>query len=168
MNQASFAVALDRASRRCREFAAEFVTDHLPVALRFDLCDGRLGGPSPEQCIEYGSQILPALDFQGASAADVVTALWADGWVPAWVNLSVYAADAEFTRVETTVSRQLVDPSIFRQPLWGPNAPFEVRGPSLPPNWVSVAESGRFQLNWPSALRGQRCEPGDALGDGGV
>jgi hypothetical protein len=166
VDQASFAAALDRASQRCREFAAEFVTDHLPAALRFDLRDGRLSGPPVEQCVQHGWRMLPPLDFQGASAAQVAAALWADGWVPAWVNLSVYAVDAEFTRVETTVSRQLVDPAIFRQPLWGPNAPFEVRGPSLPPDWVSVAESGPFRLGWLAALRGQDAEPGAAADTG--
>jgi hypothetical protein len=118
MDKASFAAALEPAAIRCRAFAAEFVIEELPASLRFD-CEEALSGPSPERIAACGGRVLSDVRFLQAEMPIVVEALWSNGWVPSWVNLSVHAVDTDHTRIEVTVSRHLVDPALFTPPLWG-------------------------------------------------
>jgi hypothetical protein len=78
--------------------------------------------------------------------------LWVDGKIPQWINFSVHAADTEHTYIEVMVCNRLTaDDQVLYHQREG-NPPFHVLGPAIPPEWVSLAESGKFSLGWRSAL----------------
>lgn len=146
MELAWFIPAFDRAAAKCHEVARPFVVDELPASLRFDFAAvGR--PPDPTGLITFlGGRRLRPDQLRGVEPVRARKYLWVDGKVPQWVNLAVHAADAEHTYIEVMVTDRLAtDPDHLYHQREG-NPPFHILGPTLPPGWVSLAESGPFRL----------------------
>jgi hypothetical protein len=83
--------------------------------------------------------------------AEVVSFLWRDGQVPAWVNVYAYAADAYTTYLKVVWSGDFTDDDshlYYRDWTEPPTPPFVGGGPPLPLGWRSIEQSGKFDLNW--------------------
>ena len=55
--------------------------------------------------------------------------LWVDGNIPQWVNLSVHAADSQYTYIEVAVCDRLADDDRALYHQREGNPPFHVLGP---------------------------------------
>jgi len=80
---------------------------------------------------------------------EMVDYFWRDGFVPRWIDLSVFSTNGTITVFEfrasdvfTRYSGDAGGSDTDRLKPWAPKAP---RAPS---GWRSVKESGRFSLNW--------------------
>lgn len=150
MELAWFIPAFARAASRCREFAQLFVIEELPSSLRFDFRAAERT-PGPDGRIKFlGGRLLAPTQLRGVEPVRARNYLWVDGRVPAWVNLSVHAADAEHTFIEVCATNRLVGEVGHMYHQREGNPPFHLLGPALPPEWVSVEVSGRFNLGWRS------------------
>jgi hypothetical protein len=109
MERAVLAERFADASAATLAYARTFVLDELPNALTFELHDKLV------------------------SARQAVSALWRDGRIPTWVNLTVVrvAGDQTVIRIDHgafTANEAHCHPSPF--------VPFQIRGPYVPNDWV--------------------------------
>lgn len=148
MDLAWFVAAFDRAAAACRDFARPFVTDELPASVRFDFAAARRPTDATGRVKFLGGRLLPPAQLLGVEPARARKYLWVDGKVPQWINLGVRRADADHTYVEVSVCDRLVTEIAHMYHQREGNPPFHVLSPHLPPDWVSVAASGRFRLDW--------------------
>lgn len=151
MDKATFITAFNRAASDCHAFAQQFVTEELPVSLRFDFVAACRSVDASGRIKFLGGRLLTPGQLRGVEPVRARKYLWIDGKVPHWINLSVHAADGAHTYIEVIVCDRLTaDDSALYHKREG-NPPFHVLGPALPPGWVSLAESGKFSLGWRAA-----------------
>lgn len=161
MELAWFISAFDRAATLCRDFAARFVTEELPAALRFDFAAAGRPTDQTGRVKFLGGRLLLPGQLRSVEPVQAWKYLWVDGKVPQWINLSVHAANAEHTYIEVYVTNRLAAEISQMYHQQEGNPPFHVLGPAVPPWWVSCTESGRFSLGWRSAEQ-RNAEPGPA------
>jgi hypothetical protein len=156
-----FIAAFERAAVSCHDVAQHFVTEQLPASLRFDFRAAARPTDATGRVKFLGGRLLVPSQLRGVEPVRARKYLWVDGRIPQWVNLLVHAADAEHTYIEVAISSRLTDDfsQLYHQREGNP--PFHVLGPALPPQWVSLAESGKFHLSWRSA-DGERASPSAA------
>ena len=79
---------------------------------------------------------------------EVVSLLWLNGLVPAWVDIMPWEASSDGLRFRLICCGRFADnePLLYHQREGYP--PFHAPGVWVPPDWKSVDESGRFDLNW--------------------
>jgi hypothetical protein len=167
MDKAAFIAAFDRAVTFCRDFAQQLVVEELPQSLRFDFAAARRPVDTAGRIKLLGGRLLTPVQLVGVEPVRARKYLWVDGKVPQWINLSVHAADAEHTYIEVCVCARLTadDRSLYHQREGNP--PFHILSPALPPDWVSLEQSGRFSLGWQST--GSRIlEPSASADVGGI
>lgn len=126
------------ASARARDFARGFVEESLPDAMLFRV---RLNASYDGPPLRENERVFPEDDAhvvaKGLSrcrSAEVVDALWRDGMVPEWVDVSVIGAFEDATLVEVLACDRF---TANEQLLYDQDeglAPFHVLGPSLPPH----------------------------------
>ncbi len=143
-----FISAFDRAAITCRGFAQQFVSEELPPSLRFDFAAAGRATAQTGRVKFLGGRLLLPVQLRGVEPVQARKYLWVDGKVPQWINLSVHAADAEHTYIEVCVTDRLVAEVAHMCHRREGNPPFHILGPSVPPWWVSLAESGKFSLGW--------------------
>jgi hypothetical protein len=81
---------------------------------------------------------------------EMVQYFWRNGFVPRWIEVNVFSTNGTITVLELHAS------DVFTRDegdggscdVERPLKPWRAKGPPSPPNWRSVAESGRFSLNW--------------------
>jgi hypothetical protein len=146
MDKSTFITAFDRASTLCREFAQQFVIEELPATLRFDFAAANRTPDGKGLIKFFGGRLLTPAQLRGVEPLLARKYLWFDGKIPLWINLSVHAADAEFTYVEVQVCGHVTadDGPLYHKKEGNP--PFHVLGPALPPDWVSLEKSGKISL----------------------
>lgn len=153
MDEPTFIAAFDRAARSCRAFAERFVSEHLPMVLRFDFPVGARPVDGEGRVKFLGGRLLTPDQLHGVDGTRACRYLWVDGQIPVWINLNVASADERFTYVEVRVSHLLTadDRVLYHQ--WEGNPPFHVLSPCVPPGWKSLEESGKFSLGWRSDVQ---------------
>jgi hypothetical protein len=130
--------------------AQQFVVEELPASVRFDFAAARRKVDAGGRIKFLGGRLLTPGQLRGLDPVRARKYLWVDGKIPRWINFSVHAADAEHTYIEVVASDRLTaDDRVLHHQREG-NPPFHVLGPSLPPSWLSLAESGKFSLGWRS------------------
>jgi len=81
---------------------------------------------------------------------EMVDYFWRDGYVPRWIDLSVYSTKGTITVLQFFASDVFTlyegGPRTFH--VGWPLEPWVAKSPMLPPDWKSAEESGRFSLNW--------------------
>ena len=149
-----FIPAFDRAVDRCRTWAQCFVLEELPESIRFNFAAMDRQVDATGRIKYLGGRLLHPKQLQAVTKVTARKYLWVDGKVPAWINLTVRAADHEHTYIEVCSTDRLVAKITQMYHLSEGNPPFHILGPPVPPWWVSVAESGKFSLNWEATTDG--------------
>ena len=157
-----FIPAFDRAAARCRVFAQLYVVEALPPSLRFDFSAAERK-PEPDGRVKFlGGRLLTPVQLRDVEPVRARQYLWVDGKVPAWINLSVHAADADHTYIEVRVTDRLVAEVSHMYHQSEGNPPFHLLSPAMPPEWVSLEVSGRFPLAWRSGGSGSVEPPAES------
>ena len=148
MDKDAFIAAFNQAAMFCRDFAQQFVIEDLPTRLSFDFV-AAARTPNDKGLIKfYGGRLLRPEQLRHVEPVQARKYLWIDGKIPLWINLSVHAADAEFTFIEVCACDRLTDNEVTLYHKREGNPPFHVLGPALPATWVSLQESGKVSLAW--------------------
>jgi len=151
VDQLAFMAAFDQATAFCREFAQRLVIEELPTTTRFDFA---VYGHTPKHkgLIKYlGGRLLTPEQLCGVEPIQAREYLWIDGKIPQWINLSVHAADDNFTFIHVhACDRITADDRKLYYTHAGAKTPFQILGPRVPAGWVSPAKSGKFSLGWRS------------------
>jgi len=134
-----------RSAQRARDFARGLVVEQLPDALRFRVLFNQLNDDivplrAGEVVFSQDSgRVLPA-----CTAATAVGALWREGRVPEWIDLSVVDVRRASTVVEVLCCGRFTDDEtlLYHQKEGAP--PFHVTSPALPPGH----DGSRFSLHW--------------------
>jgi hypothetical protein len=134
------------ASKYCRDFTIDLVSDSLPAGCNFwvllncsydgnALKDGEVVFPNDVQA--HGERVGPL------RADEVVSLLWRDGMIPEWIDISVYDADEQTTYFKlgccgrfTRQVRLLYYPS-------SDVSPFGIKSPSLPKRLSGMMVDGK-------------------------
>ena len=149
MDQPAFIAAFDRATAFCREFAQRLVVEELPTTVRFEFT---VYGHTPKHkaLVKYlGGRLLTPDQLCGVEPTQARKYLWIDGKIPQWINLSVLAADDNFTFIQVhACDRVTADDQKLYYTHEGAKTPFHILSPRVPPGWVSLEKSGRFSLGW--------------------
>jgi hypothetical protein len=83
------------------------------------------------------------------SAEQVVAFLWRDGKVPEWIDAAAEGVDGRRTLVGLRCCGRFTgQEALLYHRYEGGVPPFSIKSPVLPPGWVSVEASGRFDLDW--------------------
>ena len=80
----------------------------------------------------------------------MVDYFWREGFVPRWIDISVYSTNGTITVFELHASDVFTRYEAGGCPFYTERRlkPWASKSPLLPPGWRSVEESGRFSLNW--------------------
>lgn len=151
MEKDIFRENLLKATNFVAPFSQEFLINPLPSNCRYVIFSNQSYDENPlegdEQLFPEDSLLLPPY-IGPFDEKQVVEFLWRNGKIPEWINVSVYSYDTDFTYLELiccgrfTATEELL---YHRQEGY---PPFHVLGPSLPPNWESLEQSGKFNLYW--------------------
>lgn len=136
MDRAVFAARFGEAAEMSRVFAQTLVSERLPADVSFRV---RLNRSYPGARLRPGEVTYPddggwEQDFalRRCDLDTAVSALWRDGRVPEWINLTAVDRDESATVIEAVCCGRFTvdDDLLYRQS--GP-PPFHVLGPPLPP-----------------------------------
>ena len=144
----------DELRRRCIAATAEtiacarrFIVEPLPDLARYDLwlvpiwsADGK-----PEYDPELAALWQRSQDgkLAGLLLERFIDEIWHGGKAPEWIDLAITDEDGKYTYVEARMSRRLV-------PWFTDPAPFNVRGPYIPPRMSGGDRIvGRWSLHDP-------------------
>jgi hypothetical protein len=162
MDRQTFLRHLVAASEAIIPFSRQYLIDTLPKESRYFVVPNCSYDGNPRR----GDEVVYPEDWDGCpeagwgpwDAEQVVAYLWRDGKVPEWVDVTVTAADDTFTYLTLTCCGRFTaqEELLYYRP-GGPFAtghhPFVGMGPSVPPRWTSLEESGKFALGWEARLR---------------
>lgn len=165
MERRVFGERLERGAARARDFARTFVMEELPDLLRFRVLlnqsyDGH-AGPEARLFPEDNGRTVHCADAEA-----VVDLLYRDGRVPEWVDLTVVGEGVATTIVEVRACGRFVEDDARLYYTRCPDqAPFGVKGPTLPVGWV---EGQRFSIHhrsscWSRADLEDACRHGGAV-----
>ncbi len=147
MDRILFQQRFEQASARAREFARRFVEEALPdeLCLRVQLNASYDGNPLRGDEVVYPGDAGTerARGLVRCRVDQAVEALWRDGKVPEWINLSVIGVRPEATVLEALCCGRYTaqEELLYHKP--GGLPPFHILGPALP---VGYEESSRFSL----------------------
>ncbi|MEQ8277009.1 MAG: hypothetical protein RMA76_27580 [Deltaproteobacteria bacterium] len=132
---------------RARDFAREYIEEPLPDAVRFRVeLNASYDGHADETVRLYPEDSAPErrAELADVDAETAFAALYRDGRIPEWINVSVEDATDAHTIVELTVCGRFTDDDarLYHQQEGRP--PFHVLGPALPPEYE---EGVRFSLH---------------------
>lgn len=168
MERATFETRLRTAARGAVQFTRDhFVRQPLPDEFALLVVPNCSFDDNPRVSDEevFPDESLPAGQSHGPwSVGEAVEFLWRAGKVPEWIDISVVAEDGIRSLVQCRCCGRF---SADEERLYHQHAglaPFHVVSPFLPPGWLSVEASGRFNLYWE---RQAGAEPGAAT-DGGA
>ncbi len=127
------------AASTAREFAQEFLLEKLPPASRFHLhlnqsYDANAGDDVTLFPQDASSELASRLKHITADA--VVDALWRDGLVPEWVNVSVVGRTPAATVIEVLACGRFRADEAGLYHAWEGRPPFHVLSPVLPVDHV--------------------------------
>jgi hypothetical protein len=151
MERDLFRIRLQTASKQATEFAREYITQSLPECLAYlvlpnQSCDNQ---KSVGDEVVFPEESLPDGEHHGPWQLDeTVSFLWRECKVPEWIDIAVYAEDERYTLLELRCCGRFTSQEelLYHRP--GGLAPFSIKSPVLPPGWMSVDVSGKFDLYW--------------------
>ena len=82
------------------------------------------------------------------SADEVVNLLWQNRLVPEWVNINPWEATESGLVFQLTCCGRFAEHEPLLYHAWEGYPPFHAVGVLTPPEWKSLEESGRFDVNW--------------------
>jgi hypothetical protein len=108
--------------------------------------------------LQAGEQVFPAdaqlpLPYVGPLDGEgVVTFLWRDGMIPAWIDMSVYAVDETTTYLELLCCSRFTREERFLYYRDSETCPILVCGPRIPPPALANEREGKVVLHWQHRL----------------
>lgn len=141
------------AKRQCVELTVPLILEALP---KIHVCfitlapEDRVADFNGDERFREWNELFRKIGQTSAHEEDsMVNWLARDDFAPRSVELSIYGTTAVHTTFEFFVA------GVFSKPPAGnshlqeqPLAPWVPKEPRVPPGWRSVAESGRFSVNW--------------------
>jgi hypothetical protein len=142
------------AKRQCVELTAPLILESLP---KIHMCfitlapEDRVADFKGEERLREWNELFRKVGQTSAHEEDrIVNWLSRDDFAPRSVDISIYGTTSILTTFEFLVA------GVFSRPTAGdtlnvqqhPLAPWVPKPPCIPPGWLSVAESGRFSINW--------------------
>lgn len=81
---------------------------------------------------------------------EMVDYFWRDGFVPRWIDCSVFSTNGSTTVLEFYASDVFTRYEADGCPFYTERRlkPWASKSPPMPLDWQSAAQSGRFSLNW--------------------
>jgi len=151
VEKALFHHHLLRATEIVVPFSREFLHDSLPPSILYLIFPNQSYGGnaiSGEETL-FPNETLSEGSFWGPFDVDqVVGSLWRDGKIPEWINMQIHSYDDINTYLELLCCGRFTSNKELLYHVKEGYPPFHVLGPNLPPNWISVEGSGKFDLYW--------------------
>jgi hypothetical protein len=149
MEHARFVEHLRRAAELAVTVARKLVLQTLPDSMAYGVYPNQSNDGHPREGDEviFPNDSLRGLeDYHGPwSEEQVVAFLWREGKIPEWIDVSVEAVARTRTLVALRCcGRFTANDGLHYYNDPGGVPPFGIKSPDLPPRWVSVEESGRF------------------------
>lgn len=151
MTREEFSQNFTKATLRSHELALMAVENEQkqPFSYLVELNQSYDGNP-----LATGEVILQEMRAKGGkpigplSHEDVVALLWQDGLVPEWIDIAPWEATSEGLKVQLLCCGRFAkgEPHLYHTKEGFP--PFHAPGVWIPPDWKSVEESDRFDMNW--------------------
>jgi hypothetical protein len=135
MTKDEFAINLRTAAARCWELAQELLLEPIPAELRFNFRAALRPGNSAGLIKYFGGRLLKPSQLVHLNVQRTGQLLWVNGSIPRWINLSLMAADAQFSYIEVASSGVLTadDSALYYRNTDVP--PFHVLSPPVPDTW---------------------------------
>ena len=94
--------------------------------------------------ISFAGQEYKSEQLKSVVPAEAMSRLFIEEKIPFWIDLYVDGFDEEFTYIAITFSEEFTDNDelLFNKSSHLP--PFHIIGPTVPENWKSLEEDGRF------------------------
>lgn len=146
MERALFSARLRTAAERARDFARNFIEEQLPDAIVFRVHFNQSydGNATAEfKLFPADSSMELALKTKEISLEGAIDVLWRGGLVPQWVDVQVAGESGATTIVDLRACGRFIADESRLYYVWTDVAPFGVKGPWLPPNYV---EGERFSI----------------------
>ena len=151
MDKATFLANLRRCASKAHEKALHVVTEELRPPFHYYVLLNRSYDGNP---LVPGEHFIPDLKAHGSeilgpmSDEKSVELLWRDGMVPEWINVTLHSSGTGGTFFQLRCCGRFTPNEKFLYHLNEGYPPFHLFGPIQPPDWVSVEQSGRFNLHW--------------------
>lgn len=142
------------AKQQAIQIASSIITESLP-AIHMPFISFPMRKPSTD--LAYDECVFDRDDLYRKYAhghphaeQEMVDFFWRDGFVPRWIDLSVFSTNGTITVFELHASDVFTRYGADGCPFFTERhlKPWASKSPPLPPNWQSVEKSGRFSLNW--------------------
>lgn len=149
ISRKGFASNLESSVCEARDFTRQYVTNHLPDAMRYLVC---LGCSYDEAKLQENERCFPE-DYAererfAESCEEILNLLWRNGAVPEWINVMVYDADDKFTYIKLICCGRFSSEKSYMYHANEGRAPFHVLGPDLPPEHFLNGDTKKFNLHW--------------------
>jgi hypothetical protein len=158
MEKTVFLEHFRQAHRWAVEFATEYVIQDLPDQTIFRVYPNQSFDENAIVGVEtvYPQDFLPPGRYLLMNEKDTADYLWRDGSVPEWIDIHVQSEDGSRTHVALDCCGRFTgdDQRLYRYR--GGYPPFLIQSPPLPPEWVSLEVSGKFDLHWMEETRSWR------------
>lgn len=148
MDKQTFANLLHEMTKVDRDFASEYVLNHLPEESRFTI---HLNQSYDRNNLKAGERVYPEdhsddkKRCESLTENEVVDLLWRDGCVPVWIDISVFDCDTEYTYFQLLCSGRFASDSHLLYYHHRGQGPFGLKSPRFPPNWKET--DGNFDLH---------------------
>jgi hypothetical protein len=148
MDLSEFTRLFDLSTEDAISFAKTILLDSLPDELRFRLFPNQShdDNRAPDEIV-YPEDSLESLDqFLELSRDDCIRFLYRDGRIPAWIDVSVGAADATRTYIHLLCCGRYTDDDNRLCYNRCQRGPFGIKSPTFPP-WIPFDEKNpKFRL----------------------
>jgi hypothetical protein len=151
MDQDLLAQRLELATKQTLEFTQQDVWNVLPARTQYLVFPSRYGAQHTVQTGEMvfledaqrNPRYVGPLDVAG-----VVAFLWREGFIPAWIDMSVYAVDETTTYLELLCCARFTNQERLLYYRDSATCPILVCGPHIPPPGWENEKDGKFDLHW--------------------
>jgi hypothetical protein len=133
------------------DFARKHVLQFLPDKSAYLVYPNQSydGNPLIEDELVFPSDALCDGEFHGPWPLDeTVSFLWRSGMVPEWIDVAVQSEDGIRTLVALRSCGRFTSTEELLYHRNGGMPPFRIKSPVLPPGWVNLEVSGKFDLYW--------------------
>ena len=143
----NFEKSLIKAANRAREFTQKYVTNNLPLAIKFKVY---LNCSYDEHAMREG-ELRITRDWENETyefdtPTEVVNLIWVEGKIPEWINVTVESENGEATTGALIGCGRFSSNPRHIYHIFEGIPPFHIVGLPLPSNWEGLEKSGKFQL----------------------
>jgi len=145
MKKEEYIDRFDKASNFCRDFTLQFIEEHLPEKINFNI-EWHSPKDAEGKRKFLGGRLVSEGDLKQIEYAKARKMLWIDGKIPQWINMNIDDYDEEYTTITIRCCGRLTNQEECLYHESEGNPPFHILGPALPENWESIEKSGKIKL----------------------